>query len=473
VTETRSATETTRVVCYGGAGAGTSSLVASLAGRSFIPVEVQAEDHRVRDVLLAAAVVVTDGLRATPADVRADVKLAGLAHVPHVLVAVTKLDLADDAERRFREVERACITGDVAAHDVLCVPVSAQDGGNVVFRTERFPWYDGTTVAESLDTIAVEIGSADDPPDPHPGTRFRATIVWGAEQPMLRGRTYVLRRGSDSATATVSPLRYRVDLDSLERVAATSLRLDEIGSCDLELDEAILLDPSPRRRTARAFALHDQITQSEVGAGFLEFALRRSDNVRWQELDVDKRARATLKEQKPCLVWLTGLSGAGKSTIANLVERALHASGHHTYVLDGDNVRHGLTKDLGFTDADRVENIRRAGEVAKLMVDAGLIVLASFISPFRSERHTVRDLVEEGEFIEVFVDAPLAVAEARDPKGLYAKARRGELVNFTGVDSPYEAPEAPDLHVDTSALTPDEAAEIVLDALRERGITRG
>ncbi len=294
---------------------------------------------------------------------------------------------------------------------------------------------------------------------------------WRSE-PLLPGRSYLLKFSAATASATTIPLKYKVDVNSLEHLAATTLRLNEIGVCALELDRQIAFDPYTENRETGSFIVVDRITNETLGAGLLHFALRRSENVHWQAIEVDKRARSALSNQKPCIVWLTGLSGAGKSTIGNLVEARLHGLGHHTYLLDGDNVRHGLNKDLGFTDADRVENVRRVGEVAKLMVDAGLIVIASFISPFRSERRGVRELVEDGEFIEVFVDAPLEVAEARDPKGLYKKARGGELKNFTGIDSPYEAPERPEVRVDTDALSPEEAAAAVIEAMESGGIIR-
>lgn len=287
---------------------------------------------------------------------------------------------------------------------------------------------------------------------------------------MLRGRNYRLRVATKTVTATVAPIKYKLNVDTREHVAATKLELNEIGVCDLELDQPIAFDPYSDNRETGGFILIDRITNATVGAGMLHYALRRSENVRRQPLDVDKRARALQKGQKPCIVWLTGLSGAGKSTIANLLERRLHAEGRHTYLLDGDNVRRGLNKDLGFTAADRVENIRRVGEVAKLMVDAGLIVIASFISPYRSERLAIRQLVDESEFIEVFVDAPLEIAERRDPKGLYKKARRGELLNFTGIDAPYEPPERPEVRLDTTLLTPQEATDRVIGTLAAMGI---
>jgi len=274
-----------------------------------------------------------------------------------------------------------------------------------------------------------------------------------------------MRFASRQVSATVAPLKYRVDRRTFQPAPAKTLARGDIGVCNLELTDAISFDTRQRR-----FELLDDSGTETVGVGLLHFALHRSQNVRWQALDIDKAARATLMGQRPCVIWFTGLSGAGKSTIANAVEKRLHALARHTYLLDGDNVRHGLNKDLGFTDADRVENIRRVAEVARLMVDAGLVVLVSFISPFRSERRMARALVGEGEFIEVFVDTPLDVAEARDPKGLYRKARRGELKNFTGVDSPYEVPEHPELRLDTTRLTADGCAEELLSHLERAGI---
>ncbi|MBX3683709.1 MAG: sulfate adenylyltransferase subunit CysN [Thauera sp.] len=300
--------------------------------------------------------------------------------------------------------------------------------------------------------------------------QFEATLVWMGEEPMLPGRAYVMKIGTRSVSATVTEPKHKVNVNTLEHLAAKTLALNEIGVCNLSLDQLVAFDPYTANRETGGFILIDRLTNNTVGAGMLHFALRRAHNIHLQHVDVDKRARAALKNQRGCVLWFTGLSGAGKSSIANLVEKKLHALGHHTYLLDGDNVRHGLNKDLGFTDADRVENIRRVAEVAKLMVDAGLIVLTAFISPFRSERRMARGLVEEGEFVEVFVDTPLEVAEARDPKGLYKKARRGELKNFTGIDSPYEAPEDPELRLDTTRLDLEAAADAVLAWLGERGM---
>ncbi len=300
--------------------------------------------------------------------------------------------------------------------------------------------------------------------------QFEATVVWMSDQPLLRGRNYLLKIGTKTVTATVAPIKHKLNIETMEHVAAEQLALNEIGVVELELDRPIAFDPYRDNRDTGGFILIDRLTNNTIGAGMLHFALHRSHNVKWQELDINKRARAALNAQKPSCLWFTGLSGAGKSSIANLVEKQLHALGHRTYVLDGDNVRHGLCKDLGFGDADRVENIRRVSEVVKLMVDAGLIVLTAFISPFRSERQSARALLEEGEFIEVFVDTPLAVAEQRDVKGLYAKARAGEIRNFTGIDSPYEPPEAAEIRIDTTTCTPEQAAALVVAQLRARGV---
>ncbi len=301
--------------------------------------------------------------------------------------------------------------------------------------------------------------------------QWQATVIWMHERPLLPGRTYLVKLGPRTVPATITELRHRVAVDTLEPLAAKQLELNEIGVCNLSLAAPMPFDPYAENRDTGGFVLIDRLSGETVGAGLVHFALRRADNLHWQALDVDRGARAELKHQRPAVVWFTGLSGAGKSTIANLVEKRLHALGRHTYLLDGDNVRHGLNRDLGFTDADRVENVRRVAEVAKLMADAGLIVLVSFISPFRAERRMARELLPPGEFVEVHVDVPLAEAERRDPKGLYAKARRGELRNFTGVDSPYEPPEAPELRVDTVGETADLAAERIVDLLERR--TRG
>ena len=327
------------------------------------------------------------------------------------------------------------------------------------------------TLTDEIDISRGDMISRADAPA-EVADQFEATIVWMADEAMLPGRPYLLKIGACTVNAQVGELKHKVNVNSLEHVAAKTLALNEIGVCNLSLDHAIAFDAYRDNRDTGGFILIDRVSNNTVGAGMLDFALRRAHNIHIQALDVNKAARAQTKGQKPCVLWLTGLSGAGKSTIANLVEKKLHALGRHTYLLDGDNVRHGLNKDLGFTDVDRVENIRRIGEVAKLMVDAGLIVITAFISPFRAERRMARELMAEGEFIEVFIDTPLDVAERRDTKGLYKKARQGQLKHFTGVDSPYEVPEHAEIRVETTQLTADAAADLILRELARRSVIR-
>ena len=529
--------------------------------RKFIVADCPGHEQYTRNMVTGAsnadcAVLLLDARKGTLTQTRRHTYIVSLLGVRHVAMVINKLDLVDYSRSRFDELEAECqdLTAQLGITDVTCIPVSALHGDNVVTRSSSTPWYEGPTLLEYLETVAVDedrlqtapfrlpvqwvnrpdasfrgfagtiasgtvapgervvalpskretnvarivtydgdldravagqsvtvtltdeidisrgevIASVKEPPGV--GEQFEATIVWMAEEPMLRGRNYLMRVGTSVVGATIAPLKYKVDINSLKHIAAEKLELNEIGVGELELDRPIPFDPYSQNRDMGGFVLIDRISSQTVGAGMLNFELRRSDNVHWQTLDIDKAAHVRLKGHRPCVLWMTGLSGAGKSTIANLLERKLHTLGCHTYLLDGDNVRHGLNKDLGFTDADRVENIRRIAEVAKLMVDAGLIVITSFISPFRSERRMARGLLEEGEFVEVFVDAPLRVAEARDPKSLYAKARRGEIRNFTGIDSPYEPPEAPEIHIDTTSTSPEHAAERLVAELRRRRI---
>ena len=298
--------------------------------------------------------------------------------------------------------------------------------------------------------------------------QFEATLVWMEEHEMLPGRPYLLKIGTQTMTATVTEPKYEVNVNTLEHLPSKTLRLNAIGVVNISTDRAVPFEAYDKNPDLGGFILIDRMTNATVAAGMVHFALRRSQNIHWQALDIDRNAHAAIKNQKAKVVWFTGLSGSGKSTIANIVEKKLHAMGKHTFLLDGDSVRHGLNRDLGFTDADRVENIRRVGEVAKLMTDAGLIVLTAFISPFRAERQMVREMMAEGEFIEVFVNTPLAVAEQRDVKGLYKKARAGNLKNFTGIDSPYEAPDDAEVILDTSDLSAEDAAERVVQALLSR-----
>ncbi|MCT2401060.1 sulfate adenylyltransferase subunit CysN [Novosphingobium mangrovi (ex Huang et al. 2023)] len=307
------------------------------------------------------------------------------------------------------------------------------------------------------------ISVADNPPQT--ADQFEATIVWMADDAMVPGRAYWLKLGTQMVSATVQEPKYEVNVNTMEHLAAKTLELNAIGVAEVSTDKQIVFEPYSENRALGGFILIDKMTNATVAAGMLNFSLRRSQNVHWQALDIGRKQHAALKNQTPAVLWFTGLSGSGKSTIANLVEKKLHRMNRHTFLLDGDNVRHGLNKDLGFTETDRIENIRRVGEVSKLMADAGLIVITAFISPFQADREMVRSMLPEGEFFEVFIDTPLKVAEARDVKGLYKKARSGELKNFTGIDSPYEAPRSPEIRIDTTKLSPEEAANLIVDTL--------
>ena len=318
------------------------------------------------------------------------------------------------------------------------------------------------TLADELDISRGDVLASGQRP-PQVADQFAAHVLWLGEQPLLPGRPYWLKLGTATVSASVTEIKHKVDVNTQEPLAAKHLELNEVGYCNLHLDRAIPFEAYADNRALGGFILIDRQSNATVAAGTIDFALRRAGNIHWQHVDVDKQSRARIKAQQPRCLWFTGLSGAGKSTIANLVEKRLLAMGHHTYLLDGDNVRHGLNKDLGFTDEDRVENIRRVAEVARLMVDAGLIVLVSFISPFRAERRMARAMFAPGEFLEVFVDTPLGVAERRDAKGLYAKARAGQIRNFTGIDSPYEVPENADITLDTQAHSETELAEALVD----------
>jgi bifunctional enzyme CysN/CysC len=328
------------------------------------------------------------------------------------------------------------------------------------------------TLADEIDVSRGDVLAAGEAP-PQVADQFQVTLIWMHEEPMLPGRPYLMRIGSSTVTGTITELRHKVNVNTLIHEPGKQLELNEIAICNLSTDRPIAFDPYVDNRDTGGFVFIDKMNNDTVGAGLMHFALRRAENVHWQALDVNRHSRARLKGQKPCVVWFTGLSGAGKSTIANLVEKRLHAIGRHTLTLDGDNVRHGLNRDLGFTEADRVENIRRVAEVSRLMTDAGLIVLVSFISPFRSERRMARERMEEGEFLEVYVNTPIEEAEKRDPKGLYRKARAGQIAHFTGIDSPYEPPESPDLIVNGQDMTPEQAAEAVVAELASRGRLHG
>jgi bifunctional enzyme CysN/CysC len=317
---------------------------------------------------------------------------------------------------------------------------------------------------DQVDCSRGDVLAAADAP-PQVADQFEATIVWMAEDPMLAGRPYWLKLGTQTVSATIQPPKYQINVNTMDHLAAKTLTMNAIGVCNLATDRPIVFEDYAVNHDLGGFILIDKLSNATVAAGMLHFALRRSQNVHWQALDVSREARATMKNQRPAVLWFTGLSGAGKSTIANLVEKKLHRMNRHTFLLDGDNIRHGLSRDLGFADADRVENIRRAGEVARLMTDAGIIVITAFISPFSAERKMVRDMMLPGEFIEIHIDTPLAEAERRDVKGLYKKARAGQLANFTGIASSYELPIAPDIHIDTTKMTAEQAAVLIVEYL--------
>ncbi len=368
----------------------------------------------------------------------------------------------------FRGFCGTIASGVIRPGDDVVVPASGQQS-----RIERIVTMDGDleeavagqaitlTLADEIDISRGDM-LADPAHRPAHADQLEAKLVWMHDAELLPGRSYLLKTGATTVPAQVTALKYKVNVNTLEYSAAKTLQLNEIGVCNLSLGKSVSFDPYLENRATGNFILIDRFTNATVGAGMIDFALRRATNIHWQAVDVDKGSRAAMKNQKARVLWFTGLSGAGKSTIANLVEKKLHSIGKHTYLLDGDNVRHGINRDLGFTDADRVENIRRVAETAKLMVDAGLIVLTAFISPFRSERDMARELLGEGEFIEVYVNTPLEVCEARDPKGLYKKARSGELVNFTGIDSTYEVPENPEIIVDGSEKSAEELSEEIV-----------
>ncbi|MFP5447530.1 MAG: sulfate adenylyltransferase subunit CysN [Alphaproteobacteria bacterium] len=402
---------------------------------------------------------------------------------PPLLPHLESLDVEDDLREKpfrmpvqwvnrpdldFRGFSGLIATGTIAPGDRVKVLPSGREStvARIVTMTGDLPRaVAGQSVTITLtDEIDISRGDvlsiAGQPPEV--ADQFEATIVWMDDEAMLPGRPYLMKIGTRMVGASITEPKYKVNVNTLEHLAAKRLELNEIGVCNLSLDAPIAFDAYQDNHTLGGFILVDRISNRTVGAGMLHFALRRSQNIHWQATDVSKASRAAQKGQKGRVVWLTGLSGAGKSTIANLVEKRMQADGRHTYLLDGDNVRHGLNKDLGFTEEDRVENIRRVAEVSKLMVDAGLIVLVSFISPFRAERRMARELMEDGEFVEVYVATPLAVAEQRDVKGLYAKARAGQLKNFTGIDSPYEEPEHAEITVDTTTLSPEQAAEEIV-----------
>ena len=521
--------------------------------RKFIVADCPGHEQYTRNMATGAstadvAVVLVDARKGLLTQTRRHSYIVSLLGIRRVALAVNKMDLVGyDAEVFARIVaDYRALAAELGIPEVVCVPLSALKGDNLIARSAHTPWYEGPSLLEFLETVPLDDASAVEAPMRLPvqwvcrpdqnfrgfaGTlvsgrvavgdavvalpsgrrsrvarvleggqdigaaasgqavmltledeidisrgdvlatatapaevadQFAAHLLWMHDAPLLPGRPYWLKIGARIVGASVTEIKHKVDVNTQEHLPAKRLELNEVGVCNLYFDRAVAFAPYAENRALGGFVLIDRQTNATVAAGTLDFALRRSANIHWQHLEVDKAARARGLGQVPRCLWFTGLSGAGKSTIANLVEKKLMALGRHTYLLDGDNVRHGLNKDLGFTDQDRVENIRRVAEVSKLMVDAGLIVLVSFISPFRAERRMARELFEAGEFVEVFVDTPLAEAERRDVKGLYAKARAGAIPNFTGISSPYEAPEAPEMRLDTVADSPEALAERVV-----------
>ncbi len=474
--------------------------------RKFMAADAPGHEQDTGTVAMGAAsadlaVILVDARTGILTQTRRDSYVVSLMGVRQAVLAVNKMDLAGYAQAVFEAIaeEYAAFANELGIENVHAIPLSALTGENVRAGGSAMPWYAGPTLMEALEgadsgsdpargsfrlpvqridrsdpdsrglvgTIASGRGDviADPIRPPAAADQFAAHLIWLDESAMLPGRTYAIRIGTASATAQITDLVHRVDVDTLRHLAAKTLERDEVGYCKLALDCRVAFDPYSENRRTGAFVLIDKFTGATAGVGVIHFPLRRATNVVWQPSKIDRAARAYAKGQMPRLLWITGLPAAGKSTVADRLEQKLHAAGVHTYLLDGDNVRHGLNRDLGFTEQDRVENVRRVAEVAKLMVDAGLVVIVSMISPFRSERRMARDLASEGEFVEIFVDTPLAVCEARDPKGLYKRARAAELINFTGIDSPYEPPEAAEIILKGAEEDPDTLADRVVDYL--------
>src|SRR5580692_11012497 len=489
----------------------------STAKRSFIVADTPGHEQFTRNMATGAsgadlAVILVDARKGVLVQTRRHSLICALLGIRHVVVAVNKIDLVDFKQDIFDKIaaDYRAFAAELGFVSVVPIPISARFGDNVTAASAHTPWYRGPTLLQYLESIDIDsdnlakpfrfpvqwvnrpnqdfrgyagtitladeldIGRGDvlvSPKErPEVSDQFAAHVIWMSDEPLVPGRSYLSRIGTKTTPMTVTAIKYKIDVNTRKHLAATKLELNDIAVCNLSTGFPVAFDPYDQNRRTGAFIIIDRFTNHTVGAGMISFGLRRGTNIHWQPLLIGKSQRAALNKQKPAIIWFTGLSGAGKSTVASIVEQRLHARGHHTMVLDGDNVRHGLNRDLGFTEADRVENIRRVGEVAKLMVESGLVVLCSFISPYRAERDMVRGLVEPGEFIEVFVDTPISDCIERDPKGLYAKARAGQLKNFTGVDAPYESPENPEIHLHTLGRTPEQLTEEVLLALADRQI---
>lgn len=527
--------------------------------RKFIVADTPGHEQYTRNMATGAstadlAIILIDARRGVLTQTRRHSYIASLLGIKHVVVAINKMDLVDFSEKVFDDIESEYRTfaEQLDFESILCIPMSALNGENIITKSGKTPWYQGAALLPYLETVdvdtdltekafrlpvqwvnrpnldfrgfsgtirsgTVKVGdeivvlpsaqrskvksivtqsgdldqagpdqavtlTLEDEIDISRGDlicggqapaeqtdQFAAHLLWMSPDALYPGRQYMLKTVNRQVPATVTELKHKINVNTLDHQSGKTLELNEVGVCNFATSQPIAFDPYQENRSTGSFILIDRTTNATIGAGMIDFSLRRAKNVHWQALEVDKTARATHKHQKPCILWFTGLSGSGKSTVADLVEKRLYDLGRHTYTLDGDNVRHGLNKDLGFTDADRVENIRRVGEASRLMVDAGLIVLVSFISPFRSERRMARSLVEDGEFIEVHISTPLEVCEQRDVKGLYARARRGEIKNFTGIDSAYEEPETPEIRIDTSEIPAARAAAEIVDYLEKNG----
>jgi len=491
--------------------------------RKFIVADTPGHEQYTRNMATGAsnsdlAVILIDARKGVLTQTRRHAYIASLLGIRHIVLAVNKIDLVDYSHSVFDAIvaDFNTFAARLGFASQVAIPMSARFGVNVMTRSEQTPWYKGPSLLAHLETVDVDTALAGKPfrlpvqwvnrpnldfrgfsgtvagdavtltladevdvsrgdvlaaPDARPDVsdQFAAHLLWMADEELLPGRQYLLKLGTATVPASVSELKHKVDVNTLEHLAGKTLALNEVGYANFALSQPLAFDPYKDNRDTGGFILIDRFSNATVGAGMIDFGLRRATNVHWQALDINKAARAAMKGQKPAVLWFTGLSGSGKSTIANLVEKSLAAEGKHTYLLDGDNVRHGLNKDLGFTDADRVENIRRVGETAKLFADAGLIVLVSFISPFRSERRMARELLQPGEFVEVFIDTPIEVCMQRDPKGLYEKAKAGTIKNFTGIDSPYEAPEHAELVVKTVTADAETHAQAIVKYLRDRG----
>ncbi len=527
--------------------------------RKFIVADTPGHEQYTRNMATGAstadvAIILIDARQGVLKQTRRHSYICSLLGIRHVVVAINKMDLVDYSRSAFEKIEAdyRAFASKLGFSSIVCIPVSALEGDNILAKSANTPWHSGPALLPYLETVEVAVDASNEafrlpvqwvnrpnldfrgfsgtiaagtvrPGDdivvapsgkrstvkrivtrggdlavagPHRAVtltladeidisrgdvicagkapaeqtdQFAAHVLWMHDEEMIPGRQYLIKTANRMVAGAISELKYKVNVNTLEHMSGKTLELNEVGFCNVTTSAAIAFDPYSHNRETGSFIIIDRRTNNTVGVGMIDFSLRRAQNVHWQDLDVNKGARAAAKHQRPCILWFTGLSGAGKSTVANLVEKRLCDLGRHTYTLDGDNVRHGLNKDLGFTDADRVENIRRVSEAAKLMVDAGLIVLVSFISPFQSERRMAREMVEDGEFIEVFVSTPLSVCEKRDVKGLYAKARRGEIKNFTGIDSDYEAPERAEITLDTSKVTAADAATAIVEHLKTNG----